>query len=272
MLTIDKVEKAFQGNEVHDTWSSVYRRSALQQALNDQILKRVARWLALPAGSLILDAGCGTGEHTFRLAELGHRCVGVDLSPYTVQRAAERAQARGLGSRVRFIRGSLDQLDFPACHFDAIHCRGVLMHIPQWERAVADLCRVLRPGGKLVILESNHRSVESLLVRLVRLVRRGESRLERTPGGLEFWVEREGQAPLSRVTNLRRLGQELQMHGVRVQRKFATELWDLNRFPNDWPRRLATHLNRLWFALRLPSLLSSGVALLGQKAPHFPNG
>ncbi len=265
MLTIDRVEKAFAGNEVHDAWSTVYRQSELQETLNGRIFTRVVRSLALPPGSRILDAGCGTGEHTFRFAELGHRCLGVDLSPYTVRRATERARARGLTTRVRFACGSLDALDFPDGQFDAIHCRGVLMHVPPWERAVAELCRVLRPGGKLVILESNHRSVESLLVRLARRFRRSESRLVGTPGGLEFWVEREGQAPLSRVTNLRRLGQELRAHGVTVARKFAAEFWDLNRFPAGLPRRLATRFNRLWFRLRLPAVFSSGVALIGEK-------
>ena len=42
------------------------------------------------------------------------------------------------------------------------------MHVPDWERALTNLCRVLKPGGRIVILESNHKAVEMLLVRSVR--------------------------------------------------------------------------------------------------------
>jgi SAM-dependent methyltransferase len=263
--TTADLREVFQNQEVHAAWVAVYRRGRALQRFHDRMAARVLRWLALPPRSRVLDAGCGTGEHTLRLAEAGCRCVGVDVSPRVLLRAADQARARGLASRADFACESLEDLPFPDGAFDGVHCRGVLMHIPRWERALAELCRVLRPGGRLVLLENNHRSVETLLVRLGRLVTRSESRLVRTPGGLEFWLDKEGEAPLTRVADLGHVAAKLAGHGVRVVKRFATEFWDLNRFPRGLPRGAALAFNRLWFALRLPAALSLGNAVVGRK-------
>ena len=87
----------------------------------------------------------------------------------------------------------------------------------------------------------------------------------RTPGGLEFLVSREGQAPLSRIANVRYLTGELHQHGVHVTRRLASEFWDLNRFPAGLARKAAALFNRLWLTLRLPAGLSGGNALIGEK-------
>jgi hypothetical protein len=88
----------------------------------------------------------------------------------------------------------------------------------------------------------------------------------RTPAGLEFWVEKPGQAPLTRVTNLRCVAGRLAEHQVRPVHRFATEFWDVNRFPPGLPRAAAAGFNFLWFVLRLPADPSSVNALVGEKA------
>ena len=183
---------AFQDKEIHEAWETVYR-SGQQRAFNERLMARILPRLAVPADSLFLDAGCGTGEHTVRLAEHGFRCVGVDISFSVVQKAKDRARAKGLEGRVSFVCDGLEKLPFPDAHFDAIHCRGVLMHIPRWQQVVAELCRVLRPGGKILILESNHKSVEAYLIRLARMVRKGESRMVRARAGSNSWLTGKGK-------------------------------------------------------------------------------
>jgi len=268
--TASDLRDVFQKNAIHESWETVYRRDRSQQLFNERLLARILGQLALPIGSSVLDAGCGTGEHTLRLAGFGFRCVGVDLSRSVLEKAKERAQAEGLTGRVSFLCNDLAELPFADASFDAVHCRGVVMHMPYWERGIAELCRVLRPGGKLVLLEANDGALASWLVRLVRLVRKGESRMVHTSGGLEFWVTREGEAPLTRVANIRSLTQALLKHGVCIKARLATEFFDLNRFPRGLARGAALLFNRLWFRLRLPARPSFGNALIGEKTASAP--
>jgi ubiquinone/menaquinone biosynthesis C-methylase UbiE len=256
----------FQDRQIHESWHAVYRRDARQQSFNDRALARIVRCLRLAPESRVLDAGCGTGEHTIRLAQLGLQCVGVDVSQPVLEQAEKAAHLCDLDSRIRFRCESLESLSFAAGSFDAVHCRGVLMHVPRWERVVAELCRVLRPQGKLVFFENNHRALEMRLVRLVRHFRRGESRIVDTPGGVEVWTDRKGEAPLTRVANITALSEELTRHGVQVTNRLAMGFWDVNRFPAGLLRSAAGLFNRFWFACRLPSAFSMGNALIGEKA------
>jgi ubiquinone/menaquinone biosynthesis C-methylase UbiE len=256
----------FQKKEIHDEWESVYRRGRLQQAFDGAIAKRLLRYLAIPSDGCILDAGCGTGNHTVRLAAAGFRCVGVDLSGAVLQRAERLAAARGVASKVSFFRCRLEDMSrFGDGAFDAIHCRGVLMHIPRWQDAVRELGRVLKPGGRIAILENNYRSLELLLVRLVRVLRNSDSEMVRTEAGMEFRCRTSGAVPLTRVTNLTRLVSELRSHRVREVARFATQFWDIARFPRGVCRAAAILFNRCWFSLRLPSFPSSGNAVIGEK-------
>jgi SAM-dependent methyltransferase len=255
---------AFQDREIHAAWQSVYRRGALVGAFYERLRRRVVRRLRLRPGDLVLDAGCGTGEHTLRFAQLGYRCLGVDVARPALDRAAARARESGLASRVELACHALEELPLADASVDAVHCRGVLMHVPDWERALAELCRVLKPGGRIALSENNHRSVEMGVIGLARRVRPGESRRVETPGGVEFWVERAGEAPLTRVANISCVVERLRGHGVRLAHRFASEFWDVNRFPAPL-RAAATGFNWAWFALRLPAWPSMGNVLVGEK-------
>jgi SAM-dependent methyltransferase len=191
--------------------------------------------------------------------------VGVDLSEKILARAQARVAQTGMTGRVGFACQALEQLAFADDLFDAIHCRGVLMHIPAWEKALEELIRVLKPGGKIGILELNDQSLESWMVRFLRRFRATQSTLSRTEAGLEFWSEEEGYPMLARVANIRCLERQLERLGAAVRVRSSSEFWDINRFPAGILRRIAIGCNMLWFALRLPSRLSSGNLIVGQK-------
>jgi SAM-dependent methyltransferase len=92
-----------------------------------------------------LDAACGTGRHAKHLVELGHDVTGVDLTPEMLQRAAEAVP------EARFIEGDLRGLRAEDAAFDLVVCGLALSHLPQLGPPVAELTRVLRPGGRMVI-------------------------------------------------------------------------------------------------------------------------
>ncbi len=90
-----------------------------------------------------LDAGCGMGELAERVhRELGVAVAAVDISP----RMVELTRARGVDAQV----ADLQELPFEAGSFDCVAANWVLHHVPDLDRGIRELARVLRPGGRLV--------------------------------------------------------------------------------------------------------------------------
>jgi len=110
----------------------------------------------LPDRARILDAACGTGEITGRLAELFTTAdvLGVDIAEGHL--AAARERLAHLRSRVRFEARSIYELGLPDASFDLVACRHVLQAVPHPERVLAELVRVTRPGGRLHVLAEDY--------------------------------------------------------------------------------------------------------------------
>jgi ubiquinone/menaquinone biosynthesis C-methylase UbiE len=110
----------------------------------------------LPAEPKILDAGCGTGEGSSRLAELFPKAhvLGVDIVDHHLELA--RSRYADLGSRLNFEHRSIFELGLPDRSFDLTVCRHVLHSIPHVDRALAELARVTRTGGYLHIIPEDY--------------------------------------------------------------------------------------------------------------------
>jgi ubiquinone/menaquinone biosynthesis C-methylase UbiE len=255
----------YSDKNIHESWESVYRSNPLQDEFNERIMDRVMKLLDPAPDALFLDAGCGSGSHTLRIAQRGFRCVGADISGYVLKKAEEKVAAAGLQAKASVSLQNLEDLSFEDRTFDFVHCRGVLMHIPDWERALGELCRVLKPGGKIVIFESNRKSLEARLVQLARRFREGVSRVVETPGGLEFWSEKDGNPFVVRIADIRYLTHFLESRNFEDVRNIATEFWDINRFPGGVVRNGVIRFNRLWFSLGLPPLPSVVNAVVAEK-------
>lgn len=93
----------------------------------------------------VLDAACGTGRHGAWLAERGHDIVGVDGSPDMLARARVKLP------QARFEQGDLTALPLPDASVDAALCALALVHLLDLRPALAELARVVRPGGRIVI-------------------------------------------------------------------------------------------------------------------------
>jgi len=123
-------------------------KTAAERAAWDRILD-----LVVPAGRALdaLDVGCGTGFLSLELAGRGHRVVGVDLAPTMLELAGRKAKAQALA--VRFETADAENLPYPAGSFDLVISRHVLWTLPHPQAAIDDWLRVLRPGGRLAIID-----------------------------------------------------------------------------------------------------------------------
>lgn len=113
-------------------------------------------WLEVGPGTEVLDAGCGVGRWSRRLARRGARVRGVDVSPTMVAEADRRARREGLGDRCRFEVGDLASFSLQRT-FPLVLAVTVLQHIMddgRFESGLARLASHVAPGGRLVLLEA----------------------------------------------------------------------------------------------------------------------
>ena len=123
-------------------------RTPAERAAWDRILD-----LVLPRGRTldVLDVGCGTGFLAFELVARGHRMTGIDFAPAMLAQARRKAAARGVS--IQFEEGDAEQLAFSPAAFDLVISRHLLWTLAHPEAAIDEWVRVLRPGGRLVIVD-----------------------------------------------------------------------------------------------------------------------
>lgn len=117
-------------------------------AVREAWAARLRTWLPERAAD-ILDLGCGTGSLSLLASERGHRVTGIDLSP----RMVDLARAKLAGRDVVFLVGDAAIPPVGEQRFDVLLCRHVLWAMPDPGRVLRHWCGLLRPGGRLVLVE-----------------------------------------------------------------------------------------------------------------------
>lgn len=139
------------------------------------------RWVRdrIPGGALVLDAGCGAGYGTAVLAEAGRPAIGLDAAGEALR------TARGdYGAAARFVHGDVLSMPFSDATFDVVACLEVIEHIRETGRLVAELARVLKPGGALY-LSTPHAVMEELQERAIGMDHYHGHVSSMTPGRLK---------------------------------------------------------------------------------------
>ncbi len=115
-------------------------------------LELLIRWLA-PAGTeMLLDVATATGNTALALAPLVAAVTGVDLTPEMGREFRTRAEQQGAANAC-FVEGDAEHLPFAAATFDLVTCRRAAHHFPNLPGVLAEMVRVLRPGGRLGIAD-----------------------------------------------------------------------------------------------------------------------
>jgi ubiquinone/menaquinone biosynthesis C-methylase UbiE len=118
----------------------------------------------------VLEVGCGLGTDGAQFAKAGARYTGIDLTDAAVELAKRRFELFDLPGTFRV--ADAERLDFPDNSFDLVYSHGVLHHTPDTPTAVREIHRVLRPGGKAVVM-LYHRDSYNYRVNISMLRRTG---------------------------------------------------------------------------------------------------
>lgn len=105
--------------------------------------------LGLPAGTRLLDIGCGAGQLTIPAARCGIHVTGLDLAQNLVDHANARAKAEGLDLDIR--QGDAEAIPFPDASFDAVMSFIGSMFAPRPDLVASEMARVCRPGGQMIM-------------------------------------------------------------------------------------------------------------------------
>jgi SAM-dependent methyltransferase len=159
-----RVERYF--DETFDEWEAIYRRRTVWASIYQRRLRAAVESvdrLRLARGSVALDVGCGPGLGTVCLGRRGFTVHAVDVSRRMVDRTLARARRECVGAAVRGTVGDLRALAFSDGAFHLVLAVGVSEWLPSLEPALAEIARVLGPGGHLVMTADNSAALSYLL-------------------------------------------------------------------------------------------------------------
>lgn len=133
-------------------------------------------------GLRVLEIGCGMGTDGAQFAKAGANYTGIDLTDAAVELARKRFQVSGL--KGEFHVADAERLDFPDASFDLVYSHGVLHHTPDIEAAVREIHRVLKPGGRAMVM-LYHRGSYNYRVG-IRVLRRAGAGLLTSEAGIKL--------------------------------------------------------------------------------------
>jgi SAM-dependent methyltransferase len=212
---------------------------------HEPVMHAVIAGLGLAPGSRGIDVGCGVGLYTLWLAEAvgpDGRVLGIEPSAERVEAARALVGDRLPPPRLEFQVGDGVEMDAPAGRFDWLWCGNVLHHIPDTQAALKEFARVVKPGGRIVVMESQTLSAMFLPGHpsLERRIQEAESERSREEAGARTFQERRQRTlEALREANLADVAHETHLLQCRAPLTAAARAYiETVVFGRNWGERL----------------------------------
>ena len=130
---------------------SNFERQKILAANTNRLARKHLSAFEFSKAPKILDLGCGLGYTTRELADIfdTEDCLGLDLNPILIEKARQLSQASH--SKTQYQTADAHQLPFEDQHFDLVYCRFLMLHVPRPAEVLAEMARVCKPGGKIMV-------------------------------------------------------------------------------------------------------------------------
>lgn len=248
-----------------DKWDDDYYHP-ISIWLYDKAISDMLRFMGASNGDTILDAGCGPGVHSIRAAKEGLRVCAVDISNKMLQDASLRVRNAGLSEAIEFHQQDLTKLDFPDAHFKYVFSWGVLIHIPDAEKALEELSRIVKPGGKIALYLTNKNALDHKIESFLRFILRKPIKgIKALPLGNGTWHGEDHDKLWVWRFDSNAITEYLSRRNFRLIKRHIGELSQLQIRCGGFFRRVLLRLNNLAYRLNLPSYISVGTLLIFEK-------
>ena len=257
--------EVFEAKSTVEQWDEDYYHP-IALKLYDRAILDMLQMMKVETGATVLDAGCGPGVHSIRVAKAGHHVCAIDISNMMLSHARQRAEVENVTDKIEFHQKDLTKLDFPDSSFRYVFSWGVIIHIPDAEKALDELARVVEPGGKLALYITNKTALDHKIESLMRfMLRKPLTGLQHLPLGDGVWYNMNDQKLWVWRFETKAVADYLITRGLTLKHRHIGELSEIQRRLRGVPRRLLLRLNNLAYRLSVPKHLATTQLLIFEK-------
>ncbi|NEO85626.1 MAG: class I SAM-dependent methyltransferase [Spirulina sp. SIO3F2] len=257
--------EVFEAQSTVNQWDEDYYHP-IALKLYDWAIADMLEAMDIEAGAKVLDAGCGPGVHSIRIAKAGYSVCAIDISSTMLDQARQRAMAEDVADKIEFDQKDLTQLDIPDNTFSYVFSWGVVIHIPEVEKALSELARIVKPGGKLALYVTNEAALDHRIESAARFVlRKPLNELSRLQLGEGIWYNMNDEKLWLWRFDTHKVIEYLTSRGLSLTHHRIGEFTEIQRRLGGIPRSILLHLNNLAYRLKLPAQLATTQLLIFEK-------
>ena len=232
----------------------------------DEAIPTMLKLMEVPPGATVLDAGCGPGVHSIRVAQQNFQVVAIDISKTMLEEAKKRIEKAGVIDNIKFQQEDLTALSFSDASFEYVFSWGVIIHIHDIEKALNELSRIVAPKGKLALYITNKQALDHPIEAIARfLLRKPMSGQEKLPMGNGIWYDFNGQRLWVWQFDTNAVTKYIEARGFRKTHHIIGELTENQRRVGGIIRILLLKLSNLCYWLKLPPVIGSTNLLVFEK-------